>query len=564
MVAFGIGGPAQSTFTETVVDVPGAGVLCAVPALLASGLLHGMEKHFTPPNGYYPLPMLFLLFSFLSLARVKSLEKVRYLPPGEWGRMLGLDRIPEVKTLRKKLEILTRTGHPEEHARELSEFWMQGNENLAGILYVDGHVRTYHGYQTELPRRYSSRDRICMHSLMDYWVNDKMGTPFFVVTAVGTEGMIHYLKTTIIPRLLLDVPGQPDEEKLKENKDLHRFCMVMDREGYSPALFAELWTDHRIAILTYRRGKVEPWPIEEFVEQEVVSPHGNKSLMLLAERAATLKNAGDVPVREIRRLSQDHTHQTPILSTDRLTPAPVMAAHMFARWGQENFFKYAEREFAIDHLPGYGLSSSPDTEMVRNPAYNLIETELKRCKAKRFADLRKRDNLVLPGASNAAAIEKYQEEMVALNQEVEALEKKMGELRGQRKNTAKRIKIGDLPEDQRPKVPAQRRVQFMNTIHIMAYRSETAMALILQEQLSRPDDARALLQDLYKHDADIVPDPKAGVLTVRLHHFTNPQAGRAIAALLVCLNETETVFPGTNLTLRYELVSSPTSLDQEV
>ena len=89
LVALRAGGPAQPTFAAAA-DVPKAGVLCAIPALLANGLLYAVDQRFAQPAGYYPLPSLFLLFAFLALARVKSLERVRYLPPGEWGRMLGL------------------------------------------------------------------------------------------------------------------------------------------------------------------------------------------------------------------------------------------------------------------------------------------------------------------------------------------------------------------------------------------------------------------------------------------------------------------------------------------
>src|SRR5208283_1502780 len=101
-----------------------------------------------------------------------------------------------------------------------------------GVLYVDGHVRAYHGEQTKLPERFSSRDRLCVRSLMDYWVCDRDGKPFFVVTSMGTEGMIHHLRTNIIPRLLAEVPNQPTEAELAANPDLHRFLIVFDREGY--------------------------------------------------------------------------------------------------------------------------------------------------------------------------------------------------------------------------------------------------------------------------------------------------------------------------------------------
>lgn len=83
-------------------DVPNAGVLCALPALLVSGLLSHAEKRFQLPRGYYRLDSIFLLLAFMALSRIKKVEDLRYCPPGEWGKMLGLDRIPEVKTLREK------------------------------------------------------------------------------------------------------------------------------------------------------------------------------------------------------------------------------------------------------------------------------------------------------------------------------------------------------------------------------------------------------------------------------------------------------------------------------
>ncbi len=74
----------------------------ALPALLAIGLLHNTQKHFQLPNGDYGLDSLFLLLAFMSLARIKRIERLRYCAPGEGGNLLGLDRIPEVRTLRAR------------------------------------------------------------------------------------------------------------------------------------------------------------------------------------------------------------------------------------------------------------------------------------------------------------------------------------------------------------------------------------------------------------------------------------------------------------------------------
>ena len=151
-----------------------------------------------------------------------------------------------------------------------------------------------------------------------------------------------------------------------------------------------------------------------------------------------------------------------------------------------------------------------------------------------------------------------------LDPPIAELESHLNDVRKKRRATTKRIAIKDIPEDQRPQLIAPARTQFLNTIRIAAYRAETALAGLLREHLVRHDDARALLQDLFTHDADLIPDHQAKTLTVRLHHFTNPQASQAINAMLDGLNQTETNYPGTNLTLRYEMVSSPSPVGQEV
>ena len=95
LAAFGLLSAAPIQF-EVAEDVPQGGVLCALPALLELGLLRHSRKDFTLPAGFYPLETIFLVMAFLALARVRSLEALRYEAPGEWGKVLGLDRVPEV------------------------------------------------------------------------------------------------------------------------------------------------------------------------------------------------------------------------------------------------------------------------------------------------------------------------------------------------------------------------------------------------------------------------------------------------------------------------------------
>jgi hypothetical protein len=133
----------------------------------------------------------------------------------------------------------------------------------------------------------------------------------------------------------------------------------------------------------------------------------------------------------------------------------------------------------------------------------------------------------------------------------------------QLRTTPKRIAISKLPEDQRPRLIAQPRHQFLAILKITAYRAETALVALLRKHLGRWDDARALARDIFRHEADLIPDPTAKTLTVRLHHFTNPQASRAVHALLAELTAAETLYPGTDLVLKYELVSDPVPRGQD-
>jgi hypothetical protein len=143
-----------------------------------------------------------------------------------------------------------------------------------------------------------------------------------------------------------------------------------------------------------------------------------------------------------------------------------------------------------------------------------------------------------------------------LREQIDFLEKDLVELKKKRKETPKHLPLADLPEEDRFEQLASTRKHFVDTIKMIAYRAETAMASIVRESMARREDSRALLREIYATEADIIPDKAAQTLTVRLHHLTNQLSDKAARNLAVHLNETDTIYPGTNLRLRYELVSN--------
>ena len=89
-----------------------------------------------------------------------------------------------------------------------------------------------------------------------------------------------------VPRLLKEVPNQPTDACLQSNRWKSRFTLIFDQEGYSPAFFQEMWTQHRISCITYRKFPQEPWPEAWFEEVEVALPGGERVWMKLAEQGS--------------------------------------------------------------------------------------------------------------------------------------------------------------------------------------------------------------------------------------------------------------------------------------
>jgi transposase-like protein len=541
---------------QRALDVVNGGVLLALPALLAVGLLRHTDEHFSLPRGYYRLDSLFLLLAFMALVRLTSIESLRYSPPGEWGKLLGLDRIPEVRTLRDKLKHLSSAEQPAKWSAELCRDWMEGAPDEAGMLYVDGHVRVYHGNQTKLPRHYVSRQRLCLRATVDYWVNAMDGQPFFRISKTVDPGLIKVLEQDIVPRLEQDVPNQPTADELEADPNLHRFTLVYDREGYSPGLLLRM-KKRRIACLTYHKFPKDQWADEEFHSYQVSLGTGEVIQMDLAERGTYLgsKPGERLWVREIRKRTKSGG-QTSILATDYQSELAPIAAGMLSRWCQENFFRYMRIHYGLDRIIDYSTEEIPDTTTVVNPAHRELDGLVRKKIGILNRLLAEFGGLSMEGELTPANAKRYERKKAALQEQIALLQAEVERLKEERKATDRHIPISQLPEDMRFARLRTQSKHLIDTIKMIAYRAETSMAHVLREQLSRPDEARSLLREIYHTEADLLPNHADKTLTIRLHHLANHCSDAALLHLCSELNSTETLFPGTDLRLVYEVVSS--------
>jgi len=542
--AMGLAASASTRF-EHCHDVALGGLLAGLPALCANGLFSGIGKHLALPKGFYSCLHILLTLGFMALARIRRPEGLRHIAPGELGKVAGLDRVPEVRTLREKITVMADTGDPDAWMKELARTWMANDPDEAGYLYVDGHVRVYYGQSAHLPRRYVSRDRLCLRGTTDYWVNDAMGRPFFVVSKAVTSGLTSALLTDIVPELLASVPGQPTEAQLKADPLLQRFVIVFDREGATHSLLAALW-EQRIGAITYRKNVTDTWPQSEFIKTEVSVPGGASTTMLLALRETEL-SAGkqSITVMEVRRLTNTG-HQTAVISTARRLGTTVIAGRMFARWCQENFFAYMMKHYDIDALVQYGALPLPGTTQVINPAWRTLD---KAVAATRRELQKHQARLGALTATDGADILQKAECL----QDIQTVQPQLQKLRAERKQTQKKVPLSALPEQQRPTQLLPLNKILTDTVKMIAYRAETVLVALIRKHLNKEGEARALVRELLVSCADIQPNDEAGTLTVRIHRMACPAHDAAISALLEDLTKLEFQHPETKARMIYTL-----------
>ena len=490
-------------------DLPYLGLLLAVPGLVASGLLQDAPCLF-PKFGpaFYGLRTMLTAIVLFSLLRLKRPEHLKEFAPSELGRVLGLDRAPEVKTWRRKLHRLAE-GASDELIAGVARRRAEAHPEAVAWLYMDGHVRVYHGKE-KLPQTHVARMRISAPASQDIWVHDGDGSPVLLVTQEAHPSLAFALMPMLVDAR--DIVGPA------------RVTVVFDRGGWSPALFQELF-NAKADILTYRKGAYEPIPETAFLPYP--SPRGGPD-WLLHDMCTRLGNG--LWVRQITRLVG--THQTPIVTTRQDLSAPEMAQRMFDRWRQENFFKYMRQEFDLDGLVEYAKEAEDPLRECPNPEWKRRD--------KAYQKARKVQTKILVEGKDPAALE-------AANVRVE-------ELHRQRDEVSRRIEVGKM---EKPTVRlAARAKNLLDGLKAISWQLETDLFRALSPFYRRnAEEGRTLLTAAFRSRGRLEVLP--GELRVTLAPQSSPHRSRALAALCEVLTETATLFPGTNLRLIYAVEGTP-------
>jgi transposase-like protein len=513
------------------------GALLALPALLTLGVLEAGEQTYGAlKKAFYGLRATLLVLAFMAVLRIRTPEPLQGQPPGELGVLLGLDRAPEVKTLRRKLWELAARRQATQFSQRLAERWVRDHAEAVGLLYVDGHVRPYHGTAHTLPEAWSARRRLCLPATTDIWVNQQDAQPLFVVTAPANDDLIAMLRREILPEVRRLVGER-------------RVTMVFDREGWSPKFFQELHTQG-FDVLTYRKGAYAAWPRRVFQTVTGVVD-GRRVSYALAERSVKLLPG--FRMREVRRLCANG-HQTAVLTTREDLAIEGVAYRMFERWTQENFFRYMRQHFALDALVTYAVEPADPERSIPNPQRKGLAKALSTQRAA-LKDLEQTYGQHARTNSEAQrpTMRGFKIAQAGLGRRITALEAKIGKLAARLTALPKRVPVKAMLDEAEIVKLAPEAKHLTDAIKMVAYRAETALVRSLTPHYARTEDeGHALIREMLLTSADILPQPDTHRLVVRLHSLANPRSNAALAKLCETLTALEVRYPGTALQLVYQ------------
>ena len=515
--------------------VPRAGVLLALPALVASGVFECAQQIYGSLGAaFYGLRTSLLRLLLMALWRIKRPEALKEHSPQDLGRVLGLDRAPEVKTLRRKLAALAAVGRAAQFGQALAQRRVGARGAALGFLYVDGHVRVYHGHKYKLPKAHVAQMRLSVPATSDYWVNDACGDPLFVVTAEANAGLV---------KMLPGILGQ-----VRRLVGKRRVTVAFDRGGYSPKLFLQI-LDADFDLLTYRKGPCRRLRRNRF------RPHrtwcqGRTYAYVLADQEVRLLQ-GKLRLRQVTRL-KDNGHQTPILTSRRDLSAGQVAYHMFDRWRQENFLKYLGEEYALDALVEYATVPDDPTREVPNPVWAAVDAKLRQA----YAQL---DRLQAEyGLEALVNLEQQRRTMRGfkiaqgkLGGKIDQAWLRVVQLEKRRAAVPRRVPVQSLTQEPVVKLAPERK-HLTNVIKIVAYQAESELLRLVASHYRRTgQEGRTLIQSALASAADL--EVTQTELRVTLASQSSPHRTHAIAALCEELNRTKTLFPGSPLRMHYAI-----------
>ena len=545
LAAFGLIPYAPPVFTACG-RAPLAGLFLALPALAATGLAdtaHTVYGGF--PNGFYSLDTMLCEAVFRALLGEARAEGAARIDPPALGRVLGLDRAPEVKTIRRKITYLAGAGKAGDWIAAMARRHVEDRPEQAAVLYVDGHVRAYQGTR-KIAKTHVPRLSFPAPATLETWVADAAGDPLLVVLAEPGASLASELR-----RLIPDLRAMVGDER--------RVLVGFDRGGWSPTLFADL---HAAGFdtVTWRKGAIPDIDEACFAEHTHVDERGRSHTWALGDTMVELDIAdgprkGQVfAMRQISLFDNARTRQMHILTTRTDLTAAEVRYQMGSRWRQENHYRYARIHFDLDSHDSYRASDDDPTRLVPNPAKKTAYHQVEKARRALHSAETAGDTALLAASSPkpGTSVLLTNTTINTINADAHAAQTALDAATATHKAIPARLPLAQVHPGQQVLDTETKLIH--HAIRIAAYNTaqSLARAIVTNTGYNRADDeAHTLIRTALAGSGDIIPDHHNGTLHIRLDPLSAPRHTAAIDELCHALNDTNTIYPGTNLTLRY-------------
>ena len=547
LAAFGLIPYAPPVFTPCG-RAPLAGLFLALPALAATGLADTAHTVYGGlPNGFYSLDTMLCESVFRALLGQARAEGAARIDPPALGRVLGLDRAPEVKTIRRKIKYLAQAGRAGDWIAAMARRHVQDRPEQAAVCYVDGHVRAYQGTR-RIAKTHVPRLKFPAPATVETWVADAAGDPLLVVLAEPGASLAGELRR-MIPELRAMVG------------DDRRVLVGFDRGGWSPTLFADL---HAAGFdtLTWRKGTIADLDEHQFSDHTHIDEAGRTHTWALADTEVELPitdgpRAGEVfAMRQISLYNTARTRQMHILTTrPDLTPGEIRY-RMGSRWRQENHYRYARIHFDLDSHDTYRATDDDPTRMVPNPAKKPAHRDVEKARRALHSAETASDAALLAAHSPqpGTSVVLTNAMINTINADVHAAQKTLDAAITAHQVIPARLPLAQVHPGQQVLDTETKLIH--HAIRIAAFNTaqSLARAILTATGYTRADDeAHTLIRTALAGSGDIIPD--RDTLHIHLDPLPAPRHTTAIDELCQALNDTNTVYPGTDLTLRYSIKS---------
>lgn len=493
---------------------------------------------------------------FLLWFRFSSIEDFKFAQPQEFGVLLGRNRAPSVKTLRRSFRSLLDEDVIDSWMLQLVRRYIQLDVIQLGTIYFDGHKIPYYGH-TDLPKGYLSSRRFPAKLIQQVFANDRSGRPIFL--------QVHDTSLSFKETVLAMIGDAL--ELWKERGIRAPLVVAFDRELYDTAFFATL-DEMGVLYITWRKWDTVV-PIERLKEEIRASAAEatgaeNDILYRVWRRPITVQayavEAISFLSTEKVKADPDRTPSTLVTNAAKFTMSnypdfePLSTRDIIdtlcGRWRQENYFRYSKHGERLDYIPGYETRQRQEERLVSNPQIKELGKELKSLR-KELERLNTKiaNKLIARKKKNKPLEEVLQQKGIqTFTQQREQTQVRMDEIQEELSSLSRKVQV----QTEQPSLElALEGKLFLDVLRIVMHNAEQMLLDVFKRCYSDPRDMHKVLRAIAEQGGTV--EEGVDTITVWLSPLHIPAHRRATEKLCAELTAMEATMAETGKKLLFAI-----------